>query len=159
MLNASVSARDWLRSLGTFWLAAYLAYSAMAGADTRSIFVDVQEDHSGKAIEAEVLTSLHDELATALGKSGKVVAKPEAQVLVHVEVVDFHMRNQASRWMLGAMSGKDYITSKVSLIDASNNATLSTTEVKTSTANQYRGQDSIARMHADEIAKALSDAK
>ena len=78
-------------------------------------------------------------------------------MLVHVEVVDFHMRNQASRWMLGAMSGKDYITSKVSLTDAVSNATLSSVEVKTSTANQYRGQNSIARLHADEIAKALAE--
>jgi hypothetical protein len=121
----------------------------------RSICVEAPEDHSGKSVESEVLGSLHDELASELGKSRKVVAKPEAQVLVHIEVVDFHMRNQASRWMLGAMSGKDYITSKVSLIDAVSNATLASVEVKTSTANQYRGQDSIARLHADEIAKAL----
>jgi hypothetical protein len=44
-------------------------------------------------------------------------------------------------------------------VDPAKNATLFTTEVKTSTANQYKGQDSIARMHADEIAKALSAAK
>jgi hypothetical protein len=42
--------------------------------------------------------------------------------------------------MLGAMSGKDYINSKVSLIDAVSNAILSSVEVKTSTANQYRGE-------------------
>ena len=95
------------------------------------------------------LTSLHDELASALRKSEKVVAKPDAKVLLQIDVMDFHMRNQGSRWMLGGMSGKDYITSKVTLVDTANNATLFTTEVKTSTANQYRGQDSIARLHAD----------
>lgn len=115
----------------------------------RSVFVETPVDHSGKTIEAEVLTSLHDKLASALGKSKKIVAKPDAQVLVQIDVTDFHMRSQASRWMLGGMSGEDYITSKVTLVDAANNATLFTTEVKTSTANQYRGQDSIARMHAD----------
>jgi hypothetical protein len=150
-----------VRSVWALGLAITFAYSSATSADTsgvlvgRSIYVEAPEDHSGKSIESEVLGSLHDELASVLGKSQKVVAKQDAQVVVHVDVIDFHMRNQASRWMLGAMSGKDYITSKVSLVDAQNNATLSTVEVKSSTANQYRGQDSIARMHADEIAKAL----
>jgi len=164
MLNTSVGARGLLRA---FWalgvVALSLGYDSVVSADTagsqRSVYVETPEDHSGKSLEAEVLTSLHDELVSVLGKSQKVVAKPDAQVLVHIDVIDFHMRNQASRWMLGAMSGKDYITSTVNLVDAASNATLSSTEVKTSTANQYRGQDSIARMHADEIAKALASAK
>jgi hypothetical protein len=58
--------------------------------------------------------------------------------------------------MLGAMSGKDYITSKVSLLEAASGATLFSTQVTTSTANQWRGENPIARLHAHEIAKALA---
>jgi hypothetical protein len=159
MSEALVSASRLLRAVWAIDLTIAFCCVSVVSADTagvRSVYVEPPEDHSGKQIESDVLGSLHDELTSALGKSQKVVAKPEASVLVHIEVVDFHMRNGASRWMLGAMSGKDYITSKVSLIDAVSNATLSSVEVKTSTANQYRGENSIARLHADEIAKALA---
>jgi Domain of unknown function (DUF4410) len=163
MLRKSVGAPRLVRALCVFGVALSLCYGEAASADAASgserlVLVEAPVDHSGKTIEAEVLTSLHDELASALGKSDKVAGKLDAQVLVQIEVTDFHMRNQASRWMLGGMSGKDYITSKVTVVDTARNATLFTTEVKTSTANQYRGQDSIARMHADEIAKALATA-
>ena len=159
MSEALVSGSRLLRAVWAIGLTIVFCCVSVVSADTpgvRSVFVEPPEDHSGKQIESDVLGSLHDELTSALGKSQKVVAKPEASVLVHIEVVDFHMRNGASRWMLGAMSGKDYITSKVSLIDAVSNAILSSVEVKTSTANQYRGENSIARLHADEIAKALA---
>jgi hypothetical protein len=82
--------------------------------------------------------------------------KADAQALVEVEIIDFHMRNQASRWMLGAMSGKDFIKSKISLVEPGTGAILLSFEVTTSTANQWRGQNSIARLHAEEIAKALA---
>jgi hypothetical protein len=145
-------------------IAVYSGYAGPAvGGETagtpvagRSVYVEAPEDHSGKSLDSDVLGSLHDELASELGQSQKVVAKPEAQMLVHIEVVDFHMRAGASRWMLGAMSGKDFITSRVTLIDAGNKATLSSVEVKTSTANQWRGESSIARLHAQEIAKELA---
>jgi Domain of unknown function (DUF4410) len=121
------------------------------------VYVEAPEDHSGKSLDSDVLGSLHDTLASELAKAGKVSAtKADAQVFVHVEVVDFHMRAGAARWMLGALSGKDFIRSKVTLVDAANATMLSTFEVTTSTANQYRGESSIARLHAAEIAKAFA---
>jgi hypothetical protein len=131
------------------------AAQAVAPVAGRPLFVEAPEDHSGKSMDTDVLSSLHDELQSELVKSEKIAAKPDAQVLVHVEVTDFHMRNGASRWMLGAMSGKDSITSKVSLLDASNGTMLYSTQITTSTANQWRGEGSIARLHAREIAKTL----
>lgn len=181
MSRTSVMSRCSIRALWVLGVILALGYGVGASADTSmpvatpepapasvslaesSVFVETPVDQSGKKIEAEVLNSLHDELvsvlAAAVGKNKMVAAKADARVLVQVDVTDFHMRNQASRWMLGSMSGKDYITSKVTLVNAATNATLFTTEVKTSTANQYKGQDSIARMHADEIGKALAVAK
>jgi Domain of unknown function (DUF4410) len=131
------------------------AAQAAAPVAGHPLFVEAPEDHSGKSIEPDVLSSLHDELQAELGKSEKIAEKSDAQVLIHVEVTDYHFRNQASRWMLGAMSGKDSISSKVSLIEASSGATLYSTQVTTSTANQWRGEGSIARLHAREIVKTL----
>ena len=133
------------------------------GADTggvpvagRSLYVEAPEDHSGKSMEADVLGSLHDGLESELAKSQKVAAKQDAQVLIHVEVIAYHMRSGGSRWVLGALSGKDSITSKVSIIEAASGATLISVQVTTSTANQWRGENSIARLHAQEIAKDLA---
>jgi hypothetical protein len=162
MSDASIGVGSAVCALG-LTLAVYCGCVGRAGsaesappATERSLYIEAPQDHSGKSLESDVLGSLHDELASELGKSHKVVARPDAQVLVQVEVTDFHMRAGASRWMLGAMSGKDFIISKVTLIDAGNNATLTSFEVKTSTANQWRGENSIARLHAQEIAKALA---
>ena len=122
----------------------------------RSLYVEQPNDESGKHMDSDVLGSLHDALESELGKSHRLTGKPDAQAVVHVEITEFHMRNQASRWMLGAMSGKDFIRSKVSLVEPGSGATLLSVEVATSTANQWRGQDSIARLHAHEIANTLA---
>jgi hypothetical protein len=123
----------------------------------RSLYVEPPVDHSGKALDNDVLSSLHEALESELGKGGRNLStKADAQALVEVEIIDFHMRNQASRWMLGAMSGKDFIKSKISLVEPGTGAILLSFEVTTSTANQWRGQNSIARLHAEEIAKALA---
>jgi hypothetical protein len=187
MTCTTFTASRWVRALGVLGVAFALGFGAVASADPEAapastttaaalataptrvslsagwVFVEAPVDHSGQKIETEVLDSLHDELlkvlASVLGKDGTVTTKSDAKVLVQVEVTDFHMRNQASRWMLGGLSGKDYITSKVSTVDPATNATLFTTDVKTATANQYKGQDSIAKSHGDDIAKALSAAK
>ena len=132
------------------------AETAGAPVADRSLYIEPPEDHSGKSLATDILGSLHDELESELGKAQKVSAKPDAQVLVHVEVIDFNMRSGFNRWALGAMSGKDSITSKVSLVEARNGATLLSIQVTTSTANQWRGENSIARLHAQEIAKALA---
>jgi hypothetical protein len=135
---------------------AIAAVSSGAPVAGRSLYVEQPEDESGKHLDNDVLGSLHEALESELGNGHRLTAKPDAQALVRVEVTEFHMRNQASRWMLGAMSGKDFIKSRISLVEPGSGATLLSFEVTTSTTNQWRGQDSIARLHAKEIATSLA---
>ena len=66
------------------------------------------------------------------------------------------MRSGFNRMLFGLMAGKDGITSTVTILDSKTGEVIGETDVNTYNVLAIGGEQDIARMHAEEIAKFLS---
>ena len=73
---------------------------------------------------------------------------------IDIKVIEFRMRSGVTRMMFGIFAGKDGIASEVSVRDSSQKV-LGSSTVSTFNVMAVGGEEDIARMHAEEIARTL----
>jgi hypothetical protein len=93
-------------------------------------------------------------LRSELAKNGRLAKEGEDALKIDIKVTEFRMRSGVSRMMFGIFAGKDGIASEVSVRDSSQKV-LGSSTVSTYNVMAVGGEEDIARMHAEEIAKTL----
>ena len=107
---------------------------------------DQPPDHFLDAVQGHVRSELT--LEKKLAAAGDASA-----ALVDVKVVSYRMRSTFSRVMFGFLAGKDGVDSEVTIRDARTGQVLGSSTVSSYNVMTIVGQDGVARMHGQEIAK------
>ncbi len=115
------------------------------------------KNKSKKVAPEHFLHSIEGYLKAELKKRG-IAAEDEAQINreVDIEITYYRMRSKFSRVMIGAMAGKDEVTSKVTILDSKTGKVLGASEVDTYNVTAVADEQDVAKMHAKEIANFLS---
>jgi ribosomal protein S3 len=100
------------------------------------------------------LNAITSYLKRDLEKNGRLAKEGQDALKIDIKVTEFRMRSGVSRMMFGILAGKDGIASEVSVRDSAQKVVGSAT-VSTFNVMAVGGEEDIARMHAEEIAKAL----
>lgn len=100
------------------------------------------------------LTAITSYLKSELAKSGRLAKEGDDALKIDIKVTEFRMRSGVSRMMFGMFAGKDGIASEVTVRDSSQKV-LGSSTVSTFNVMAVGGEEDIARMHAQEIAKTL----
>lgn len=100
------------------------------------------------------LSAVTSYLKSELAKNGRLAKEGEDALKIDIKVVEFRMRSGVARMMFGMLAGKDGIASEVSVRDSSQKV-LGSSTVSTFNVMAVGGEEDIARMHAEEIAKTL----
>ena len=100
------------------------------------------------------LSTITSYLRTELAKNGRLAKEGDDALKIDIKVMEFRMRSGVSRMMFGIFAGKDGIASEVSVRDSSQKV-LGSSTVSTFNVMAVGGEEDIARMHAEEIAKTL----
>jgi predicted component of type VI protein secretion system len=100
------------------------------------------------------LSAVQGHLKNELAKESRLAAQPEASsAVVDVKVVSFRMRSGFARAMFGVFAGKDGIESEVTIRDAKSGQVLGSSIVSSFNVMAIGGEEDVARMHGQEIAK------
>ena len=100
------------------------------------------------------LSALQEHVRSELGKEGRLASPGDnASAQVDVKVTAYRMRSPMTRFMLGFLSGQDGIDSEVTITDARTGQILGSSTVTSYNATTIVGEDGVARMHGQEIAK------
>lgn len=115
------------------------------------------EDKSEKVAPEHFLHSIEGYLKAELKNRG-IAAEDEVEINreVNIEITYYRMRSGFSRVMIGAMAGKDRVTSKVTVLDSKTGEVLGASEVDTYNVTAVADEQDVAKMHAEEIADFLS---
>lgn len=100
------------------------------------------------------LNAITSYLKSELAKNGRLAKEGDDALKIDIKVTEFRMRSGVSRMMFGIFAGKDGIASEVSVRDSSQKV-LGSSTVSTFNVMAVGGEEDIARMHAEEIAKTL----
>lgn len=100
------------------------------------------------------LNAITSYLKSELAKNGRLAKEGDEALRIDIKVTEFRMRSGVSRMMFGIFAGKDGIASEVSVRDSSQKV-LGSSTVSTFNVMAVGGDEDIARMHAEEIAKTL----
>jgi hypothetical protein len=100
------------------------------------------------------LSAITSYLKSELAKNGRLAKEGDDALKIDIKVIEFRMRSGVSRMMFGIFAGKDGIASEVSVRDSSQKV-LGSSTVSTFNVMAVGGEEDIARMHAEEIAKTL----
>lgn len=100
------------------------------------------------------LAAIASYVKSELAKSGRLAKEGDNALTIDIKVTEFRMRTGFTRMMFGIFAGKDGIASEVSVHDASGKVIGSST-VSTYNVMAVGGEEDIARMHGEEIVKAL----
>ena len=100
------------------------------------------------------MSTLQGHVRSELGKEGRLAAAgAAASAQVDVKVTSYRMRSAFSRLMWGILAGKDGVDSEVTIKDAMTGEVLGSSTVTSYNATTIVGEDGVARMHGQEIAK------
>ena len=100
------------------------------------------------------MSTLQGHVRSELGKEGRLAATGDtASAQVDVKVTSYRMRSAFSRFMFGFLAGQDGVDSEVTIKDAKTGEVLGSSTVKSYNATTIVGEDGVARMHGQEIAK------
>lgn len=100
------------------------------------------------------LNAVQGHLRGELSKENKLAAKDDATAAqVDVKIVSYRMRSGFSRMMFGVLAGKDGIDSEVTIKDAKTGQLLGASTVSSYNVMAVGGEEDVARMHGQEIAK------
>ena len=100
------------------------------------------------------LNAVASYLKTELAKNNRLAKEGENALAIDIKVTEFRMRSGFTRGMFGMFAGKDGIASEVSVREASGKV-IGNSTVSTFNVMAIGGEEDIARMHAEEIAKTL----
>jgi hypothetical protein len=100
------------------------------------------------------LSAVASYLKSELSKNGRLAKDGDDALKIDIKVTEFRMRSGVTRMMFGAFAGKDGIASEVSVRDGSGKV-IGSSAVSTFNIMAVGGEEDIARMHAEEIAKTL----
>jgi hypothetical protein len=100
------------------------------------------------------LNAVASYLKTELAKNNRLAKEGENALAIDIKVTEFRMRSGITRGMFGIFAGKDGIASEVSVREASGKV-IGNSTVSTFNVMAIGGEEDIARMHAEEIAKTL----
>jgi hypothetical protein len=100
------------------------------------------------------LTAVASYLKSELAKNGRLAKESDDALKIDIKVTEFRMRSGVTRMMFGVFAGKDGIASEVSVRDSAQKV-LGSSTVSTFNVMAVGGEEDIARMHAEEIAKTL----
>lgn len=100
------------------------------------------------------LSAITSYLRSELAKNNRLAKEGEEALKIDIKVTEFRMRSGVTRMMFGLLAGKDGIASEVSVRDSSQKV-LGSSTVSTFNVMAVGGEEDIARMHAEEIAKTL----
>ena len=100
------------------------------------------------------LNAIASYLKTELEKSGRLAKEGDNALAIDIKVTEFRMRSGFTRGMFGMFAGKDGIASDVSVRDGAGKV-IGNSTVSTYNVMAIGGEEDIARMHAEEIAKTL----
>ena len=100
------------------------------------------------------LSAITSYLRSELAKNGRLAKEGQDALKIDIKVTEFRMRSGVTRMMFGIFAGKDGIASEVSVRDSSQKV-LGGSTVSTYNVMAVGGEEDIARMHAEEIAKTL----
>jgi hypothetical protein len=100
------------------------------------------------------LRAVQGHLKNSLSKESRLAAQAEtSSAVVDVKVVSYRMRSGFSRAMFGVFAGKDGIESEVTIKDAKSGQVLGSSTVSSFNVMAIGGEEDVARMHGEEIAK------
>ena len=102
------------------------------------------------------LNAVASYLKTELEKSGRLAKEGADALTIDIKVTEFRMRSGFTRMMFGMFAGKDGIASEVAVRDAAGTLVGSST-VSSFNVMAVGGEEDVARMHAEEIAKTLME--
>lgn len=105
--------------------------------------------------EEKYLTTLATLVRSNLEAENRLASDEGSALSIDIEINEFRMRNVGTRYMFGALAGKDGIASEVTVRDASGEV-LGSFIVSSYNVSAY-GREAAVRMHADEIAKRILD--
>jgi hypothetical protein len=100
------------------------------------------------------LNAVASYLRTELAKNGRLAKEGDNALTIDTRVTEFRMRSGFTRQMFGIFAGKDGIASDVSVRDAAGKVVGNST-VSTYNVMAVGGEEDVARMHAEEIARTL----
>jgi len=100
------------------------------------------------------LSAIASYLKSELAKNGRLAKEGDDALKIDIKVIEFRMRSGVTRMMFGVFAGKDGIASEVSVRDSSQKV-LGSSTVSTFNVMAVGGEEDIARMHAEEIARTL----
>lgn len=100
------------------------------------------------------LAAVTSYLKSELAKNGRLAKEGDDALKIDIKVTEFRMRSGVTRMMFGLFAGKDGIASEVSVRDSAQRL-LGSSTVSTFNVMAVGGEEDIARMHAEEIARTL----
>ena len=89
-----------------------------------------------------------------LEKNNRLATGDPQALTIDIKVTSYRMRSGFSRTLFGVFAGKDGIASEVSVHDAAGKV-LGSATVSTYNITAIGGEEDVARMHGEEIAKTL----
>jgi Domain of unknown function (DUF4410) len=100
------------------------------------------------------LAAVASYLKLDLEKSGRLAKDGDTPLTIEIKVVEYRMRTGFSRMMFGMLAGKDGIASEVTVRDAAG-VVKGSAKVDSFNLMAIGGEEDVARMHGEEIAKTL----
>jgi hypothetical protein len=111
-------------------------------------------------IPAHVAQAVTGHLDSELRKRGLASAADDGNAIrIDATATYYRMRSGFSRMMVGMLAGKDGIKCDVQLVDKKSGKTVGKFQVSSYNLTAVGGEDDVARMLAEEIAKALEKYK
>jgi len=130
--------------------------SFTAAYDARYLIKKI-EDRSRRIVPGHFLDAIKGYLKVELSKRNILAHKTASSYReIKILITHYRMRSGFNRMLFGPMAGKDEITSTVTISDSKTGAVIGESDVNTYNVLAIGGEQDIARMHAEEIAKFLS---
>lgn len=147
MLGACGSSSTAIQPLG--------AASGTAMGSTPSKYVAGTVSPGKTEIPTHIVNAVTGHLTAELKKRGLDAVDAQDAIRIDATTTYYRMRSGFSRMMVGILAGKDGIEADVKLVDAKTNQAVGEFKVKSYNMTAVGGEDDVARMLAEEIAKAL----
>lgn len=126
------------------------------GSSQETYFISTIDDKSEHVVPEHFLEAIRGYLKAELTKRNMIAEdKSVADRELQIQVTYYRMRSGFTRMMFGVMAGKDGVTSTVNVLNAKTGEVIGTSDVNTYNVMAVGGEQDVARMHAEEIAKFL----
>lgn len=114
----------------------------------------IKASAKGTEVPNRFIGSLTDNVQQHLSELS-LYRKKDGILKVNIQIIDYNIKGQATRAVMGSLAGVDDVRSKIQVININTNQVIGESTISTSSSMAY-GQKGIAWVHADDIVRFLS---